>query len=391
MKQITLIGSTGSIGKNALEVMAQHPGEFSVFAIAAKNNVDDLVIQARRFHPRFVSVFDPEKKNELERKLAVENLNSIKVLSGREGLNEIATHPEVDQVLLALAGSEGLFPLFAAIRAKKSIALANKEPLVTAGGLIRDLARAQGVEIIPIDSEHSGVFQCLSAGTRDEISRIFITASGGPFLDRNLSTFDAITPEEAIQHPRWSMGKKISVDSATLMNKGLEVIEASVLFDLPLDQIEVLVHPQSLVHAIVEFRDGSQIAQMSVTDMKIPIQFALSYPKRFRMDGLKLDLARARTLQFMKVEPERFPCLALAYEAARRGGTATCVLNASNEVCVEAFLNKEITFTDIPKMIQAVLSQHIPISHPNLDEILKADEWARCRTHDLIESKVIQR
>ncbi|MBI4971644.1 MAG: 1-deoxy-D-xylulose-5-phosphate reductoisomerase [Candidatus Omnitrophica bacterium] len=383
MKKISIIGSTGSIGKNSLEVISNNPGKFSVFSLAAKNNVEELINQANCFKPKQVVIYDEAKKAEL-----IKRLKSCEILCGSDGLVKAVTHPEIEQVLLALTGAEGLSPLIAAIRAGKNIALANKEPLVMAGEIIRKLVGEHGVQLIPIDSEHSGIFQCLDGRSSSRVSRIFLTASGGPFLNRNSETFDRITPDEAVQHPRWNMGKKISVDSATLMNKGLEVIEASALFGIGLDQIEVLIHPEAVVHSIVEFEDGSQIAQMSVTDMQLPIQYALSYPKRFKSDKYRLDLSKVGALNFQRVDTQKFPCLALAYRAGRMAGTAPCVLNAANEVCVESFLKGEILFTDIPRSIEAVLASHSSVKHPNLDEIFKADVWARNRTNELIHMKV---
>ncbi|MBI4398921.1 MAG: 1-deoxy-D-xylulose-5-phosphate reductoisomerase [Candidatus Omnitrophica bacterium] len=383
MKTISIIGSTGSIGKNAIEVVLNHKGRFSVYALAAKNNVSCLVQQciALEPKPKMVAIFDKAKKLELEEKLSQAGLKQIQVHSGQEGLIQAVTAGEVAQVLMALSGVEGLKPLMAALRAGKNIAMANKEPLVMAGGMIRELARKHQATVIPVDSEHSGIFQCLE-GRKNEIpSNIFLTASGGPFLYRELSTFDHITSEEALRHPRWSMGKKISVDSATLMNKGLELIEAQALFDISPDKLKVLIHPQAIVHAVVEFRDGSQIAQLSVTDMKLPIQYALTYPGRLDFEAGKLDLTRVGSLEFLSVDLKKFPCLQLAYEAMQRGGLAPCVLNAANEAAVGAFLEEKILFTDIAKINDSVLNDYhsfiAKTSVPDLEDILNADGWAR--------------
>ena len=383
MKKIAIIGSTGSIGKNTIEVIKSHPQEFSIHALAAKNNADELIAQAKEFSPEKVVIFDPLKLDQVKSKL-----NSISVTSGMPGLIDAVTDPAVDIVLLAVTGADGLEPLIAAIRAKKNVALANKEPLVMAGQIIRKLASEYGVQVIPIDSEHSGIFQLLEGRPSNKISRVYLTASGGPFLNRPVETFSRITPEEAVQHPRWIMGKKISVDSATLMNKGLEVIEASGLFGLGMDQIHVLIHPEAVVHAIIEFEDGSQLAQLSVTDMKLPIQYALSYPKRLKSENMRLSLEKTGTLNFQKADMNKFPCLALAYQAGRAGGTAPCVLNAANEICVESFLKGDILFTEISKLIGEVLSQHTVIQHPGLNDIFQSDAWARNRTREFINTKV---
>ncbi len=377
MRQVCIIGSTGSIGKNALEVISQHPDEFSVYALAVNTSIDLLFEQVVKFKPKLVVVHDEDKKDLFCQKLTKEYSEPIEVYSGAAGLIAAVTHPEVDQVLLALMGAQGLVPLVKAIEAKKHIALANKEPLVMAGELIHDLVREHGVHLIPVDSEHSGVFQCIQDRSRNEISSIYLTASGGPFLNRDEETFSEITPEEAVKHPKWSMGQKISVDSATLMNKGLEVIEANSLFQFNFDQIHVLIHPEAVVHALSEFVDGSQLAQIAATDMKLPIQFALSYPKRIPMKGLSLNLSDVKQLNFMKPDMGKFPCLRLAYEAGEKGGTFPCVLNAANEVCVDQFLKNKILFTQIPVVIEAVLKQHEGVKKPNLEEVLTADGWAR--------------
>jgi len=385
MKNVAVVGSTGSIGVNTLQVIKEHQDKFSVYALAVHSNIDLLLEQVSQFNPKLVVVFDEQKCDEFVSRLSAQQKEGLVIQSGNEGIEACVTASEVDQVMLALTGAQGLSPLISAIEAKKHIALANKEPLVMAGELIQQLVKENQVDLIPVDSEHSGIFQCLNGGSKREVSRAFLTASGGPFLSRDINTFETITPEEAVKHPKWSMGKKISVDSATLMNKGLEVIEAKNLFGLSMDQIHVLIHPEALVHALIEFVDGSQLAQLAVTDMKLPIQYALSFPERITMKNLKLDLVEAKQLQFKAVDPKRFPCLDLAYQAGNLGGTAPCVLNASNEVCVDNFLKGKILFTEIHELIEKTLEEHTVIEQPNRDQILEMDQWARTITQEAIQ------
>jgi 1-deoxy-D-xylulose-5-phosphate reductoisomerase len=375
MKNVAVIGSTGSIGVNALKVIASHPDKFRVTALAAGANFELLLEQARCFRPAVVCIRDREHAEILRRKLAQ---TRAKVVWGEEGLPETAAYPGNDFVIFSVVGARGLKPLIAAIRAKKDIGFANKEPFVIAGELIRGLAARHGVRLLPIDSEHSAIFQCLEGEKKEGIRRIILTSSGGPFRGFSRPALQKVTLRAALNHPRWKMGKKITIDSATLMNKGLEVIEACHLFDVPLEKVDVLIHPEAIVHSMVEYIDGSHIAQLAVTDMRIPIQYALGYPERLDSNGMpRLDLAELKTLTFEKPDAEKFPCLGLGYEAQRAGGTMPAVLNAANEVAVDRFLAGKIRFTGIAAKIAAVMKKHRVVKKPGLDDILEADAWAR--------------
>ncbi|OGX06878.1 MAG: 1-deoxy-D-xylulose-5-phosphate reductoisomerase [Omnitrophica bacterium RIFCSPLOWO2_12_FULL_50_11] len=380
MKKIALIGSTGSIGVNALRVIETHPRALTVVALAARRNAELLAEQAKTFRPKVVCLFDSAQAVWLERQLKPFH---IRVVTGEDGLIEASTMATADQVIFAIVGAVGLTPILAAIRQGKSVAIANKEPLVMAGELLGREAKRFGTQLLPIDSEHSGLWQCLEGRDRSLIKKLVLTSSGGPFFGRRID-FRNILPRHALRHPRWKMGPKITVDSATLMNKGLEVIEAKNLFHVPADQIEVLIHPEAVVHALIEFVDGSQLAQLAVTDMRLPIQYALSYPERFENKLPALDLTEIRTFHFFKPDVKRFPSLALGYEAARLGGTMPAVLNAANEVAVHQFLNRTIKFLDIPRRVERVMRRHRRIAKPSLREILEADRWARevVSTHD---------
>ncbi|MCM8776084.1 MAG: 1-deoxy-D-xylulose-5-phosphate reductoisomerase [Candidatus Omnitrophica bacterium] len=373
MENIAVLGSTGSIGENTLRIVRSHPGKFRVKAIAAKKNATRLLAQAREFSPDVVCIYDASYALRLEKKL---NPLGIRVVAGDEGLKEICTLPAVKKIIFAVVGAVGLKPILSAIHARKAVAVANKEPLVMAGALLMREAARFGVPILPIDSEHSGLWQCLQGQRPDAVKKLIITSSGGPFRTRRVS-FEKITPESALKHPRWKMGRKITIDSATLMNKGLEVIEAAHLFRMPADRIEVLIHPEAVIHALVELVDGSHLAHLALTDMRLPIQFALSYPDRLRNHLPVLDLVKVSSFHFERPDVRRFPCLALGYEASRRGGTAPAVLNAANEVAVEAFLNYRIRFTDIPRTVECVLKKHRIQKNPGLSDILTADAWAR--------------
>lgn len=371
-KRIAILGSTGSIGINALWVIDKFQQHFEVVGLAANKNVSLLEEQVRKFNPKVVCLSDEEKADKLAWKLKD---HSCKVISGQVGLIKVACLKEVDLVICAIVGAMGLIPLLEAIKAKKQIGLANKESLVMAGKIVMNLAYENEVEILPLDSEHNAIFQCLEGKMTNTIKRILLTGSGGPFRQRE--NLENITTKETLKHPAWQMGEKITVDSATLMNKGLEVIEAHYLFGVPISNIIVVIHPQSIIHSLVEFIDGSILAQMSVTDMRIPIAYTLSYPERLKEVLPSLNLTQIKQLTFEEPDLDKFPCLAYGYEAGRKGGTLPAVVNAANEIAVKRFLNKEIKFTDIPKIIKHVMDSHQIIDNPTLDEILAADGWAR--------------
>ncbi len=377
MKNVVILGSTGSIGTQSLEVIEEKEG-FSVLAISGNSNIELLENQSRKFKPKFVAVPDEKKAEELKIKLKDEN---VSVLSGKESLEEIAALPEADTVITGIVGIAGLLPTLSAVNAGKRIGLANKETLVTAGDIVMDAAKKTGAEIIPVDSEHSAIFQCLAARVNDkdydkELKRILLTASGGPFFGKNKDELKNITKKEALKHPNWTMGAKITIDSATLMNKGLEVLEAKSLFGVPLSKVDVLVHRQSIVHSMVEFSDNAVIAQLGVPDMKLPIQYALTYPKRLSMSDNALDLTK-HTLTFDEPDKDTFKCLALAYRAGEIGGTMTTVLNGANEAAVGLFLEDKIKFLDIGDIVEMAMSEHKTIKNPTVCDILEADRWAR--------------
>jgi 1-deoxy-D-xylulose-5-phosphate reductoisomerase len=372
-KRISVLGSTGSIGRNTLDVIAHHPDSFAVSALTAGNNIELLIEQAIQFQPTLVSVANEQLADQACSRLP----SNIEVAFGEEGLLRAATLNEVDLVVTAIMGSVGLQPTLAAIEAGKDIGLANKETLVTAGHLVMSLAAQKGTKLLPIDSEHSAIFQCLNGEKMSLVKKIILTSSGGSFRDLSREQLKDVTVEDALKHPTWSMGAKITIDSATMMNKGLEVIEAHWLFSMPYDQIEVVVHPQSIVHSMVEFVDASVMAQLGTPDMRVPIQYALSYPSRVPSPSKPLDLTEIETLHFRKMDYDRYPCLRLAFDSGRSGGTYPAVLNAANEVAVERFLNRSISFLTIEQILASVLDKHIPVSNPSLEEIMKADRWAR--------------
>lgn len=380
IKNIAILGSTGSIGENTLKIVRAHPGRFRIRVLAARRSVDALYRQAKEFRPELVCVFEKDCALELRKKLKP---MGIRVAAGMEGLSEAAVHPEVDEVIFALVGAAGLVPLFEAIRASKSVAVANKEPLVVAGELLMAETRRCGVSLFPIDSEHSGLWQCLEGYDKKSIRRLVLTSSGGPFRTFR-GDLSRITVRQALNHPKWKMGPKITIDSATLMNKGLEVIEASNLFGMPADRVDVLIHPEAIIHALIEFSDGSHLAHLAITDMRLPIQYALSYPERMDNHLPSLDLAKLGKFHFEKPARRRFPCLELGYEAGRQRGTMPCVLNAANEVAVEAFLNGKIAFTSIPKTIRKVMKRHDVLSQPTLSQLLETDAWAREQTGGIL-------
>ncbi len=386
MKRLTILGSTGSVGRNALDIVSRHMNWFKVAGLTAGSNVALLEKQIKTFSPEVVALADEGAARELKKRLGKKHSSSLHILSGHKGVTEVAAYNDSDFVLSAIVGSAGLAPTLSAIRAGKTIGLANKESLVMAGKIVIDESKKHRVSILPVDSEHSAIFQCIEGHKKSDLRRIVLTASGGPFADKAMYELHHITPEDALKHPRWKMGKKISIDSATLMNKGFEVIEAHYLFDLPADKIDVLIHPQSIVHSMVEFLDRSYIAQLSIPDMKGPIAYALTYPERLENVITGLELDTVESLTFKKPDIQRFPCLSYAYMALEAGGTMPSVLNAANEVAVNAFLKGNITFPKIPILIKKTMDQHTLISETGLDVILEADEWARKKAKENIQS-----
>jgi 1-deoxy-D-xylulose-5-phosphate reductoisomerase len=372
MKNIAILGSTGSIGRSTLAVIAQNMDRFRVVAMTAGNNIDLFEQQIKTFRPDIAAVADADAAYALSKRL-----KGTEILSGVEGVNSVAGYAGADFVISAIVGAAGLLPTITAIRAGKTVGLANKEALVMAGDLVMKEAKKNRVKIIPVDSEHSAVSQCLEGRANADIRRIILTASGGPFVNKAKSDLKNIKAEEALKHPNWNMGRKISIDSATLMNKGLEVIEACWLFDMPPEKVDVLIHPQSIIHSMVEFKDRSCLAQMSVPDMKGPISYALSYPERLSDPVPGLELENIGTLTFSKPDHDMFPCLSYAYEAIRTGGTMPAVLNAANESAVYAFLENKIGFTDIPAVTKKTVESHTVNLSPELEDVLEADRWAR--------------
>lgn len=381
MKKISILGSTGTIGIKTLEIVAQYPDKFQVVALAGGRNFLKMGEQVSQFRPKLVCMVDKEAAEQLQDSWPKKEM---KILSGLEGLLAVATHPEADMVVCALAGSIGLIPTLEAIRAGKSLAIANKEPLVMAGEILLKEAQEREITVIPVDSEHSAIFQALAGHRRANVKKIILTASGGPFLHTPIDNMEKITPPEALNHPQWRMGRKVSVDSASLMNKGLEVIEAHWLFRIPPSQIEVLIHPQALVHSMVEFIDGAIIAQMSFPDMRLPIAYALAYPERLDLGRPSLNLSEIGTLNFYSVDWDKFPALGLAYEALYKGGTMPAVLNAANEVAVEAFLEGRLGFLQIVRLIKEVMERHHPLDSQSLDNILQAHHWAQREAREMV-------
>jgi 1-deoxy-D-xylulose-5-phosphate reductoisomerase len=391
MKHIAILGSTGSIGKNTLSVVEKHDDEFKVVGLAANRDVDTLEQQIRRYRPALATLNDPTAAAQLRER--IRDINCTQVLAGTDGLQTVATMPQADQVLDGMGGSAGLLPTLAAINAGKDIAFVNKEVMVMAGPLVKAAVRENRVNLIPIDGEMSAIFQCLE-GAREQqadIHRLLITASGGPFRETQKEALYSVTREQALQHPNWKMGQKITIDSATMMNKGLEVIEAKWLFDIELSKIEVVVHPESIVHSMVEWTDGSTLAQLGPTDMRIMIQYALTYPRRLSTPVPRLDLTEARTLHFEPVDFEKFPCLSLAYTAADIGGTLPVALSSADEVVVEAFLERDIGFMDIPAILARVMDKHEVIADPTLPDILEVDRWAKSAARSIIKNKKIKK
>jgi 1-deoxy-D-xylulose-5-phosphate reductoisomerase len=373
MKKVVLLGSTGSIGTSTIKVAEDLPGQIRLVGLAAGGNSKLLLEQTRKHQPAAISISDPAKVKELQEAVGP----GIQVHSGAEGLLKLATLPEADIVLIAIVGTAGLQPALAAIRAGKDIAIASKEILVMAGEMVMGEAARHGVKVLAVDSEHSAIFQCLDGKPSSSVRRLWLTASGGPFRSTPKHEFAQITVERALKHPSWVMGRKITIDSASLFNKGLEMIEARWLFDIEMGRVSVIVHPQSVVHSMVEFVDGSIIAQLSTPDMCLPIQYALTYPNRVASDRVQTNFAKLGKLTFEEPDEERFPAITLARQAGEIGGTLPAVLNAANEVAVEAFVNRQITFLEITATVRHTMKAHKVVLHPTLDQILQADAWAR--------------
>ncbi|MFQ5715169.1 MAG: 1-deoxy-D-xylulose-5-phosphate reductoisomerase [Candidatus Scalinduaceae bacterium] len=381
MKNVVILGSTGSIGKNALDVIRNLRHKYKVVGLSANSRWELLAKQVEEFKPKSVSLADGRWIKELKNRLPQ---NSVQILTGTDSVKEMVSRADVDIVISAIVGAAGLPAAIEVIKNGKTLALANKEALVMAGGLIVSMAREKGVSIIPVDSEHSAILQALRAGHPNEVKKIIITASGGPFRDYPKEKLSEVTKEEALNHPTWQMGQKITIDSATLMNKALEIIEAKWLFNLDSTQIDVIIHPESIVHSLVEFCDGSVIAQMGLPDMKVPIQFALTYPHRENGNVESLDLAKLGSLNFRKPDMDKFPALRLGYEVVEKGGTMGATLNAANEIAVQAFLDRKIKFTDITKTVEHVMKEHNFIKDPTLQDIMDVDAHARKETKKCI-------
>ena len=383
MKQIAILGSTGSIGQSTLSIIESYPGRFAVASLAAGRNLEAAYEQCVRWRPRVVSVATEELAATLTQRLKAAGISGVEIVYGTEGTVRVATLPEVDFVVSAIVGVAGLEATYAAVEAGKAIGLANKEAMVAAGEILTAAARAKNVPLLPIDSEHNAIHQCMRAGAKEEIRRIWLTASGGPFRTLPLHQFETITVEQALKHPTWVMGRRITIDSATMLNKGLEIIEACRLFNLPPSAVKVTVHPQSTVHSLVEYIDGSILAQISVTDMRLPILYAMSYPERVESD-LNFDMVALGQLNFEPPDFARFPCLRLAYEAAEKGGAHCIALNAADEIAVEAFLERNIAFTGIARTIERVL-QATPETHPQtIREVLAYDQQARVMAREVL-------
>ena len=383
MKKIAILGSTGSIGVTALKVIKQNLDKYKVVGLTAGRNIELLLKQVLEFKPKAISVLREEDANKLRYMLRDKD---IEVCFGEEGFVRVATLKDVDIVISSIMGAAGLVPTFSAIRAGKDIALANKETMVMAGPIVVEEVKKRNISIIPVDSEHSAIFQSIQGHPKDDIKRIILTASGGPFRNLSLEEMKNVTPEQALKHPTWTMGKKITIDSATMMNKGLEVIEAHWLFDIPVEKIDILVHPQSIVHSMVEYKDGAIIAQLGIPDMAIPISYALSYPHHIKNNLPPLELDKIGVLSFERPDLNKFRCIKLAYEAIKIGGSMPAVMNGANEVAVDAFLKKEIGFLDIPVIIEKVMAVHEPYSITNIASVMEADRWARQKARDFIES-----
>lgn len=383
MKNITILGSTGSIGVNVLKVIQANPNKYRCVGLAAGKNIDLLAEQTRHFRPGVICIQDSLLVSQLKNRLGGEFQPDI--LHGTQGVIQIATLSDVDTVISAMSGAAGLLPTYEAIRAGKNIALANKETIVMAGAIIMAEAKKKGVSVLPVDSEHSAIFQSLQGHPREDIRRVILTASGGPFRNLSVNKLRRVTPDQALKHPNWEMGKKVTIDSATLMNKGLEAIEARWLFNLDMDQISILIHPQSVVHSMVEYNDGSVIAQMGIPDMIIPISYALSYPHHDKNNLPPLELDQVGELTFEKPDLKKFRCLELALNAAKTGGSMPAVMNGANEMAVEAFLEGKIGFLDIPDVIEKTMDAHQKHGIDNVADVLASDRWARGKTREVLD------
>ena len=383
MKTIIILGSTGSIGTNTLDIVQRFPNEFRVAGLTAGNNIDKLEEQIRAFAPRVVAVSQETAAATLRQRCAG---LPVEILSGEAGIAQVASLPEAELVISAIVGAAGLVPTLTAIRSGKHIALANKEPMVMAGKLMQEEAHKHGVRIFPVDSEHSAIFQSLEGHRLQDVRRLILTASGGALWTVAKDELQHVTPERALKHPNWKMGSKITIDSATLMNKGLEVVEARWLFDIPETRIEVMVHRESIIHSLVEYEDRSMIAQLGLPDMRTPISYAMRYPERLPLDLPSLDLTEIGTLSFCKPDHDRFPCLNLGYESLRTGGTMPATMNAANEIAVDAFLNGGIRFTEIAEVIRQTMDAHAPKTVATLEDALEADRWAREKAESLVHA-----
>jgi 1-deoxy-D-xylulose-5-phosphate reductoisomerase len=377
MRSLSILGSTGSIGRQTLSVVESLPGQFRILALAAGSNLDELLPQIERHHPELVSVATPKLADEVSRRLGEKGIALPAIHHGREGMLAVGTHPHADIVVSAAVGVVGLEATYEAVKLGRTVALSNKEVLVAAGELMMAAAAKSGRELLPVDSEHNAVHQCLRAGTHPEVRRIVLTASGGPFRKTPLKALASVTPAQALAHPNWRMGSRITIDSATMMNKGFEIIEARWLFGVRPDQIDVVIHPQSTVHSMVEYVDGSVLAQLGPTDMRMPIQYALTYPERVASNQVALDWAKLRRLDFERASTRRFPCLRLAREAMNKGGAWPCALNAADEIAVAAFLEQRLPFLGIPEVIERVLSRTPRVRFESMDDVLAADAEAR--------------
>lgn len=383
-KKIAILGSTGSIGINTLDIVRSNKGRFKVLGLAAGGNIDLIEKQIREFKPKYVALFDEKKADLLRKRIG---RSRLKIFSGLDGIIEIAVLPETEMVVSAIVGAAGLFPTFAALKQGKDIALANKESLVIAGELFMKQIQKKKVSLIPVDSEHSAIFQCINGTNRNKIKKIILTASGGPFLNYSSAKLKKVNIREALKHPNWKMGPKITIDSATLMNKGLEVIEAYWLFGVGANRIDVVVHPQSIVHSMVEFVDTSIIAQLGLPDMRVPISYALNYPERSSTNLPSINLVKQKPLTFLEPDYKRFPCLKYAFDALKIGKTMPAVLNAANEVAVHAFLNGLVFFNAVPGIIQMTMKKHKPQNLTDISDVMQADQWARAEATKICSEK----